>query len=84
MCLCACVSIQVILEKGVPKVERTSKPIFPVIVETSRASYDTWTIIHNVDDAVDSIMKNVPFEAERRTRDTVTGAVTIANYKYTV
>jgi hypothetical protein len=84
VCLCIHMFVQVILEKGVPKVERTSKPIFPVIVETSRASYDTWIVIHNVDDAVVSIMKNVPFEAERRTRDTVTGAVTTAKYMYTV
>jgi hypothetical protein len=75
---------QVILEKGVPKVERTSKPIFPIIVEASRASYDTWTIIHNVEDAVDSIMENKSFEVERRTRNTVTGAVTMANYMYAV
>jgi hypothetical protein len=52
----------------VPKLERTGDPIFPVIIETSRASYDTWTIIKDVSAAVDSIMIGAPFEAERRTR----------------
>eukprot|EP00953_Heterococcus_sp_UTEX-ZZ885_P036436 18766-Heterococcus_DN1.PRE.1 len=59
---------QVILEKGVPKLERTGDPIFSVFIETSRASYYTWTIIKNVSAAVDSIMIGVPFEAECRTR----------------
>eukprot|EP00953_Heterococcus_sp_UTEX-ZZ885_P001193 1145-Heterococcus_DN1.PRE.1 len=72
-------------EKGVPKLERTSQPTFSVIVDTSRASYDTWnSIIYNVGAAVGSITENVPFAVKGRTRNTVTGAVTMANYMYAV
>jgi hypothetical protein len=72
------------VEQGVSKLERTGKPVFPVIIETSRASLGTYTIIHNVEMVADSIMENKPFEVERRTRNTVTGAVTTVSHVSTI
>eukprot|EP00953_Heterococcus_sp_UTEX-ZZ885_P003206 2256-Heterococcus_DN1.PRE.2 len=61
-------SSQVILEKGMPKTERTGNPIFAVIIETSRASFNEWIVIHDVATAVDSLLLGYSFEAERRKR----------------
>jgi hypothetical protein len=63
-------------------VERTAKPIFPIIIETSSASYDQWTIIHDVDSAVDDLMVGTAFPVERRSRNPVTGEVHSSTVQY--
>ena len=63
-------SLQTILEKGIPHIERTAAPVFPIIVETSRTSYDEWTIITYTSQAVDAIMEGTMFVVEVRTRTT--------------
>jgi stage III sporulation protein SpoIIIAA len=57
------------------KTQRAGAPIFDVIIELARGSYDSWRIVLDAGQAVDDILDRQAYAAQRRTRDPETGAV---------
>eukprot|EP00752_Nemacystus_decipiens_P003801 g3497.t1 len=47
--------------------QRAGAPIFDVVVEVERGNVCTWSIVRNVDLAVDAILDGKPYEVEKRT-----------------
>ncbi|CAN0522990.1 unnamed protein product, partial [Scytosiphon promiscuus] len=47
--------------------ERAGSPIFDTVVELERGKVNTWSIVRNVDVAVDAIMSGKPYKVEQRT-----------------
>lgn len=48
--------------------QRAGAPIFDTIVELERGQVNKWTIVRNVDLAVDAILSGKPYKVEQRTR----------------
>eukprot|EP00977_Amphora_coffeiformis_P007217 scaffold1569_cov171-Amphora_coffeaeformis.AAC.3 len=60
------------------KSQRLETPTFDVIVEIDRREPHSWRIVKDVAKAVDDILDGVPFEAELRTREPLTGEITMS------
>jgi hypothetical protein len=60
------------------KAQRAGPPTFDIIVELKRGEQHEWRIITDVGDAVDKVLDGQQFQAQRRTRNPATGALTLA------
>ncbi|CAN0009493.1 unnamed protein product, partial [Hapterophycus canaliculatus] len=49
------------------KSHRAGTPIFDTVVELERGRVNTWSIVRNVDVAVDAVLSEKPYKVERRT-----------------
>lgn len=47
--------------------ERAGTPIFDTVVELERGKVNTWSIVRNVDVAVDAVLSGIPYKVEKRT-----------------
>lgn len=54
-------------DKKQVQAQRAGSPIFDVIVEVERGEVCSWTIVRNVDLAVDAILDRRPYQVEKRT-----------------
>lgn len=57
------------------KTQRAGAPIFEIVIELERGSYDSWRVVMDSGKAVDSILDRQHYETQRRTRDPETGAI---------
>jgi hypothetical protein len=57
------------------KAERAGPPTFDIVVELKRGAHHEWRIVLDSGDAVDRVLRGEEYKAQRRTRDTETGAI---------
>lgn len=57
------------------KTQRAGAPIFEIVIELERGSYDSWRVVTDSAKAVDCILERQHYEAQRRTREPDTGAI---------
>ncbi|CAM9581477.1 unnamed protein product, partial [Hapterophycus canaliculatus] len=49
------------------QIQRAGTPIFDMVIELERGKVNTWSIVRNVDVAVDAILSGNPYKVEQRT-----------------
>jgi stage III sporulation protein SpoIIIAA len=57
------------------KAERAGPPTFDIIVELKRGAHHEWRIVLNSGEAVDKVLEGQPYQAQRRTRNPLIGAI---------